>query len=134
MSREVEIIRSQLLRNHVDILGGTAQFDDPHTVSVHGTIRGDHNTVTAEKIVIATGTRPARPSHVEFDDERVLDSDSVLRIQQVPNSLVVVGAGVIGIEYASMFAALGTRVTVVEKRPSMLDFCDPEVVESLKFH
>ena len=125
---------SQLLRNHVDILGGTAQFDDPHTVSVHGTIRGDHNTVTAEKIVIATGTRPARPSHVEFDDERVLDSDSVLRIQQVPNSLVVVGAGVIGIEYASMFAALGTRVTVVEKRPSMLDFCDPEVVESLKFH
>jgi NAD(P) transhydrogenase len=134
VSREVEIIRSQLLRNHVDILGGTAQFDDPHTVSVHGTIRGDHNTVTAEKIVIATGTRPARPSHVEFDDERVLDSDSVLRIQQVPNSLVVVGAGVIGIEYASMFAALGTRVTVVEKRPSMLDFCDPEVVESLKFH
>ena len=71
MSREVEIIRSQLLRNHVDILGGTAQFDDPHTISVHGTIRGDHNTVTAEKIVIATGTRPARPPHVEFDDERV---------------------------------------------------------------
>ena len=134
VGREVEIIRHQLLRNHVDILGGTARFDDPHTVSVHGTIRGDHNTVTAGKIVIATGTRPARPSHVEFDDERVLDSDSVLQIQEVPNSLVVVGAGVIGIEYASMFAALGTRVTVVEKRPAMLDFCDPEVVESLKFH
>jgi NAD(P) transhydrogenase len=134
VGREVEIIRSQLLRNHVDILGGTAQFDDQHTVSVHGTARGDHNTVTAEKIVIATGTRPARPSHVEFDNERVLDSDSVLQIQQVPNSMVVVGAGVIGIEYASMFAALGTRVTVVEKRPAMLDFCDPEVVESLKFH
>ncbi len=134
VGREVEIIRSQLLRNHVDILGGTAGFDDPHTVSVHGSTRGDHHTVTAEKIVIATGTRPARPSHVEFDNERVLDSDSVLQIQQVPNSMVVVGAGVIGIEYASMFAALGTRVTVVEKRPSMLDFCDPEVVESLKFH
>ena len=134
VGREVEIIRSQLLRNHVDILGGTARFDDAHTVSVHGTARGDHHTVTAENIVIATGTRPARPSHVEFDGERVLDSDSVLQIQQVPNSMVVVGAGVIGIEYASMFAALGTRVTVVEKRPSMLDFCDPEVVESLKFH
>ena len=134
VGREVEIIRSQLLRNHVDILGGTARFDDAHTVSVHGTARGDHHTVTAENIVIATGTRPARPSHVEFDGERVLGSDSVLQIQQVPNSMVVVGAGVIGIEYASMFAALGTRVTVVEKRPSMLDFCDPEVVESLKFH
>ncbi len=134
VGREVEIIRNQLLRNHVDVIVGTAHFEDPHTVTVHGTARGDHNTVSAEKIVIATGTRPARPSHVEFDDERVLDSDSVLRIQQVPNSMVVVGAGVIGIEYASMFAALGTRVTVVEKRPSMLDFCDPEVVESLKFH
>ena len=134
VGREVEIIRNQLLRNHVDILGGTAHFDDQHTVSVHGSARGDHHTVTAENIVIATGTKPARPSHVEFDDERVLDSDSVLQIQQVPNSMVVVGAGVIGIEYASMFAALGTRVTVVEKRPSMLDFCDPEVVESLKFH
>jgi NAD(P) transhydrogenase len=134
VGREVEIIRHQLLRNHVDILGGTAHFEDPHTVTVHGVARGDHNTVTAEKIVIATGTKPARPSHVEFDGERVLDSDSVLQIKEVPNSMVVVGAGVIGIEYASMFAALGTRVTVVEKRPSMLDFCDPEVVESLKFH
>jgi NAD(P) transhydrogenase len=134
VGREVEVIRHQLLRNHVDILGGTAHFDDPHTVTVHGAARGDHNTVTAENIVIATGTRPNRPSQVEFDDERVLDSDSVLQIKQVPNSMVVVGAGVIGIEYASMFAALGTRVTVVEKRPSMLDFCDPEVVESLKFH
>jgi NAD(P) transhydrogenase len=134
VGREVEVIRHQLLRNHVDILGGTARFEDPHTVAVHGSARGEHHTATAEKIIIATGTRPARPAEVEFDDERVLDSDSVLRIKQVPNTLVVVGAGVIGIEYASMFAALGARVTVVEKRPSMLDFCDPEVVESLKFH
>src|SRR5919112_1942994 len=117
-----------------DLLARTAHVVGPHTVTVHGAARGDHNTVTAENIVIATGTRPNRPSQVEFDDERVLDSDSVLQIKQVPNSMVVVGAGVIGIEYASMFAALGTRVTVVEKRPSMLDFCDPEVVESLKFH
>jgi NAD(P) transhydrogenase len=64
----------------------------------------------------------------------VLDSDGVLRMQRVPGSMVVVGAGVNGIEYASMFAALGTRVTVVEKRPQMLEFCDPEVIESLKFH
>jgi NAD(P) transhydrogenase len=134
VGREVEVIRNQLLRNHVEILGGTARFADPHTVTVEGEGRGDHNTVTAENIVIATGTKPARPAEVEFDDERVLDSDGVLKLQRVPGSMVVVGAGVIGIEYASMFAALGTRVTVVEKRPAMLDFCDPEVVESLKFH
>ncbi|MCO1658376.1 Si-specific NAD(P)(+) transhydrogenase [Pseudonocardia humida] len=134
VGREVEVIRNQLLRNHVDILGGTARFEDPHTVTVAGDARGDHKTVTAEKVVIATGTKPARPAEVAFDDDHVLDSDAVLKMQRVPSSLVVVGAGVIGIEYASMFAALGTRVTVVEKRPTMLDFCDPEVVESLKFH
>ncbi|GEL20670.1 Si-specific NAD(P)(+) transhydrogenase [Pseudonocardia asaccharolytica] len=134
IGREVEVIRNQLLRNHVDILGGTARFEDPHTVVVGGSTRGEHVTVSSEKIVIATGTRPARPDEVEFDDDHIVDSDAVLRLQRIPSSLVVVGAGVIGIEYASMFAALGTKVTVVEKRPQMLEFCDPEVVESLKFH
>ena len=74
-----------------------------------------------------------RPAGVEFDEQPVLDSD-ILDLKSLPSSMVVVGAGVIGIEYASMFAALGTKVTVVEKRDSMLDFCDPEVVEALKFH
>ncbi|HLU58423.1 MAG TPA: Si-specific NAD(P)(+) transhydrogenase [Pseudonocardia sp.] len=134
VGREIEVVRNQLLRNHVEIITGTARFEDEHTVTVQGEGRGDRTTVTAANIVIATGTKPARPSEVEFDDEHVLDSDGVLKLQRVPGSMVVVGAGVIGIEYASMFAALGTRVTVVEKRPSMLDFCDPEVVESLKFH
>ena len=77
---------------------------------------------------------PARPTNVDFDSLRVLDSDQILTLDTVPGSLVVVGAGVIGVEYASMFAALGTRVTLVEKRDQMLDFCDPEIVESLKFH
>ncbi|WP_226359400.1 Si-specific NAD(P)(+) transhydrogenase [Pseudonocardia sp. ICBG601] len=134
VGQEVEVVRNQLLRNHVDILTGTARFTDDHTVVVEGEHRGDHSTVTAANIVIATGTRPARPSTVQFDDDHVIDSDGVLALKRVPGSLVVVGAGVIGIEYASMFAALGTKVTVVEKRPQMLDFCDPEVVESLKFH
>ena len=93
-----------------------------------------HRTLTADKIVIATGTMPARPANVDFDGLRVLDSDQILDLEKVPDSMVVVGAGVIGVEYASMFAALGTRVTLVEKRPQMLDFCDPEIVESLKFH
>ncbi|MDQ1725251.1 MAG: transhydrogenase, partial [Frankiaceae bacterium] len=90
--------------------------------------------ISGAKVVIAVGTRPARPASVAFDDVRVVDSDGILHLQAVPQTMVVVGAGVIGIEYASMFAALGTRVTVVEARDEILDFCDSEVVESLKFH
>ena len=131
IGREIEVVRSQLFRNHIDLLIGSGRFLDPHTVEVHG---GEHRVVTAEQIVIATGSQPARPAHVEFDEARVVDSDGILALDRVPDTMVVVGAGVIGIEYASMFAALGTRVTVVEKRDVMLEFCDPEVVESLKFH
>ncbi len=134
IGRETEVIRSQLLRNHVELIPGMAAFLDPHTLNIDVDGLTQHRTVTAENIVIATGTVPARPSHIDFDGERVLDSDQILNIDQVPDSLVVVGAGVIGVEYASIFAALGTRVTLVEKRPQMLDFCDPEIVESLKFH
>ncbi|HEY3262613.1 MAG TPA: Si-specific NAD(P)(+) transhydrogenase [Pseudonocardiaceae bacterium] len=134
VGREVEVVRAQLLRNRVDLITGVARFVDAHVVAVDGRHRGEHTAVSADKIVIATGTKPARPSQVEFDDMRVLDSDGILSLETIPSSMVVVGAGVIGIEYASMFAALGTRVTVVEQRDRMLEFCDPEVVESLKFH
>ncbi len=134
VGREVEVVRAQLQRNRVDLLTGVARFVDPHVVAVDGRHHGEHTTVSASKIVIATGTRPARPSEVAFDDARVLDSDGILSLDTIPASMVVVGAGVIGIEYASMFAALGTRVTVVEQRDRMLEFCDSEVVESLKFH
>jgi NAD(P) transhydrogenase len=134
VGRETEVIRAQLLRNHIELIPGMASFIDPHTLSVDIEGQQLHRTLTADKIIIATGTLPARPSNVAFDATRVLDSDQILTLEKVPDSLVVVGAGVIGVEYASIFAALGTRVTLVEKRPQMLDFCDPEIVESLKFH
>ncbi|HVW44757.1 MAG TPA: Si-specific NAD(P)(+) transhydrogenase [Amycolatopsis sp.] len=134
VGREVQVVRAQLMRNHVDLHTGTGRFLDPHTVAVSGVHKGDRTALTASHIVIATGTRPARPDYVDFDTERVLDSDEILRLEKIPSSLVVVGAGVIGIEYASVFAALGSRVTVVEQREHMLEFCDPEIVESLKFH
>ncbi|WP_127783351.1 Si-specific NAD(P)(+) transhydrogenase [Rhodococcus sp. X156] len=134
IGKDTQTVRSQLMRNRVDLLTGTAHFSDPHTVVVDGENKREHTTVRAAKIVIATGTRPARPADVEFDDERVLDSDGILHLTKIPASMVVVGAGVVGIEYASMFAALGTRVTVVEQRAGMLAFCDSEIVESLKFH
>jgi NAD(P) transhydrogenase len=132
IGREIDVIRSQLARNRVRLLTGTAHFVDPHTVVLEGD--GHHERVSADKIIIATGTRPARPETVDFDDKAIIDSDGILQLDQVPQSMVVVGAGVIGIEYASMFAALGTKVTVVERRDRMLEFCDLEIIEALKYH
>ena len=132
IQREVDVIRDQLARNHVHILNGVARFVDPHTVAI---VRGnDERRCSSEAIVVAVGTRPARPPSVEFDDRMVLDSDGILQLSHIPRALVVVGAGVIGIEYASMFAALGTKVTVVEARPELLEFCDSQITEALRYH
>ncbi len=133
VNREIEVIRSQLARNQVPLFAGTGRFLDPHTVALRE-VTGHERVLTAEHVVIATGTRPARPPSVEFDGRTILDSDNVLTIERVPRSMVIVGAGVIGMEYASMFAALGSKVTVVERRPAMLDMCDMEIVEALKYH
>lgn len=130
IDREVDVVRNQLLRNHVSVIDGSARFLDPHTLA----LSGDERRVSAERIVIATGTRPARPPAVEFDGRRILDSDGLLLLDDVPASVLVVGAGVIGIEYASMFAALGAKVTVVEKSPRLLDFCDAQITEGLQYH
>jgi NAD(P) transhydrogenase len=132
IDREVDVIRNQLSRNHVRLLNGGAQFVDAHSLRVGDDERAQ--TITAANIVIAVGTRPARPAGVSFDERTVVDSDGLLCLERIPNSMVVVGAGVIGVEYASMFAALGTRVTLVEKRDSILDFCDEEAVEGLRYH
>jgi NAD(P) transhydrogenase len=131
IEREVDVVRHQLIRNHVHVIDGSARFVDPHTVAVSGAA---DRRVSAEKIVIATGTRPAHPPAVEFDERTILDSDDLLRLDDIPASVVVVGAGVIGIEYASMFAALGAKVTVVEKLPRLLDFCDAQITEGLQYH
>src|SRR5437868_11230929 len=121
IGREVDVIRNQLARNHVTLLPGMGHFLEPNTIGVTGGQDREHK-VTADRIVIATGTSPARPDTVEFDDRTVIDSDGILHMDRVPDTMVVVGAGVIGIEYASMFAALGTKITVVERRERMLDF------------
>jgi NAD(P) transhydrogenase len=131
IQREIDVVRNQLLRNHVSVIPGSARFLDPHAVGVSG---GDERRVTAERVVIASGTRPARPAAVEFDDRTILDTDGLLLVERVPASGVIVGAGVIGIEYASMFAALGVKVTVVEKRSHLLEFCDAQIIEGLQYH
>ena len=132
VEREREVVRDQLARNRVALLQGEARFVDDHTVAVRS--GSGEQRVSAENIVVAVGTRPARPASVEFDEVHVFDSDGILGLDHVPRTLVVVGAGIIGIEYASIFAALGTKVTVIEQREKMLEFCDEEVVEALQFH
>jgi NAD(P) transhydrogenase len=134
IGKEQEVVRSQLIRNRIELYTGHGRFIDEHTVLVEDQHGAERVAVSGHYIVIATGTKPAQPPGVAFDEERVLDSDGILNLKLVPASMVVVGAGVIGIEYASMFAALGTKVTVVEKHQTMLDFCDPEIVEALQFH
>jgi NAD(P) transhydrogenase len=133
VAREVDVIRNQLTRNHVELLQGTARFVDPNMLAIGQPGEADRK-VTADTIVIATGSEPARPDAVEFDDRIIIDSDGVLGLDHIPTSMVVVGAGVIGVEYASMFAGLGTKVTLVDQRPRMLEFLDMEIVEALQYH
>jgi NAD(P) transhydrogenase len=130
VTREIDVIRAQMKRNGIALLGGAAAFTDPHHLAVAGA--GGTLEVEAEKIVIAVGTKPAPPP-VPVDGETVIDSDGILSLKRLPKSLLVVGAGVIGVEYASMFAALGVEVTIVDKRPVLLDFVDHEIAEALSF-
>ena len=132
MEHEREVISDQLRRNGVTVIEGSASFVDPNTISVSAG-RASYE-LRADRIVIAVGTTPARPSGVDFDDCTVLDSDGILRLVHLPKTLTVIGGGVIGLEYASMAAALGVHVTLVEKRPHVLDFVDDELVEALQYH
>jgi NAD(P) transhydrogenase len=132
IEQEREVVSDQLRRNGVDVIEGAARFADPRTLDV--TTPAGLRRLTAERIVIAVGTTPARPPGVDFDDRTVLDSDGILRLDRLPRRLVVIGGGVIGLEYASMAAALGVRTTLVEKRTRILDFVDDELVEALVYH
>ncbi|MGZ8632514.1 MAG: Si-specific NAD(P)(+) transhydrogenase [Solirubrobacteraceae bacterium] len=130
---EAQVVREQFRRNRVGLLFGEGHFVDEHTVCVCDE-ENDDNTFSAENIVIAVGTNPARPQGVEFDDETVIDSDGLLQLhRRLPRTMTIVGAGVIGVEYASMFGRLGTKVTVVDQRPRLLTFLDGEIGEALQF-
>jgi len=131
MAREIEVIKSQLRRNYVTTLEGEARFLDPHTIEIKSEdgsqlLRGQH-------ILVACGTRPAHSDDIPIDGKRIFDSDQLHELEEVPRDLVIVGAGIIGLEYASMFATLGVKVTLLDQRPILLDFVDREIVESLCF-
>jgi len=131
IGREMEVIRAQLKRNRVELVPGTAKFLDPRTLEVQG-VAGT-TRVVADHVLIACGTRPAHNPLVPLDGKRVIDSDQLMNAERFPRELIVVGAGVIGLEYASMITALNVKVTIVEQRPTMLDFVDHEILESLDY-
>jgi len=129
LTREAEVMERQLRRNEVAVHWGEARFVDPHTLELTGP-EGSAR-ITADFVLIAVGTRPTAPKGVAVDDETVMTSDGVVALRRLPKTLAVVGAGVIGIEYASMFAAIGVEVTLVDQRNRPLEFLDGEIVDEL---
>jgi NAD(P) transhydrogenase len=129
---EWQVIQDQFARNRIHVVCGEAAFFDPHRVEV---TRGvEKQILHGSHILLAPGTRPTRPDHIPFNGQTIFDSDEVLNLDHVPRSMVVVGGGVIGLEYAIMFATLGVHVTVIDGRAHLLEFCDREIIESLLHH
>jgi NAD(P) transhydrogenase len=131
VQKQVEIYRAQFARNRVELLSGTATFVDPHRVRIES--RHHASEVAADTIVIATGTSPARSDKVPVDGHAIVDTDSVPQLHRLPRSMIIVGAGVAGVEYACTFAALGVSVILVDLRPRLLEFVDYEIVEALSY-
>jgi NAD(P) transhydrogenase len=132
VENEVGVIQSQLKRNGVDLIHGCAQFTDAHHLRVEN--NDGYAEIEGQYIVVATGTRPSANPKVPINGRNIINSDQILSMPQIPKTLIVVGGGVIGVEYACMFATLGVRVIIVEKRPRLLEFADTEMVEALTYH
>jgi NAD(P) transhydrogenase len=129
---EVDVTEAQLSRNGVEVVVGVASFEDSKHVRVTGS-RGS-SVYGAENILIAVGTTPAFSSKVPINGRTIINSDQVLDLPELPKTMIIVGGGVIGVEYTCMFSALGVRVTLIEKRPKLLEFADQEIVEALSYH
>jgi NAD(P) transhydrogenase len=134
ISHEIDVTRHQLLRNRVELFAAEASFVDPHTIRLSDVLGHGHRDVTTAYVVLATGTAATKDPHIPFDGQRIFISDDILRLERLPRTLAVIGAGVIGCEYASIFAALGMRVTLIDKRPRLLSFVDAEIMETLAYH
>jgi NAD(P) transhydrogenase len=132
LNHEVEVLEHQFARNGVMTLRGGARFVSPEEIEVTGDL-GETMRYSAERFVLAVGTRPHRPEHVPFDGDCVLDSDEILDLKRLPRHLTVVGAGVIGVEYATIFSALDVRVTLIEARDQMLEFVDRELLANFTY-
>ena len=129
---EIDVIRAQLSRNGIEVVTGTASFTDPH--HIHVTSSKGQSDFEGDYVVIGTGTKPAVSPLVPFNGRTIINSDQILSMPEIPKTMIVVGGGVIGVEYTCMFATLGVRVTLIEKRPRLLEFADQEMVEALCYH
>jgi len=130
---QVTLHRSFYDGNDVDVIGGLARFTAPNTIEVNPS-DGICSTYTADAFFLATGSRPYHPDDVDFDHPRILDSDTILKLQATPKSLTIYGAGVIGCEYASIFRGLGMKVNLVNTRSQLLSFLDDEIIDALAYH
>jgi NAD(P) transhydrogenase len=128
LNHEVEVLEHQFARNNVDCVTGSARFVDAHTIEVEDEA-GEVRRFAADRFIIAVGTEPFRPAYVPFDGDAVVDADEILDLKRLPRSLAVIGASVIGIEYATIFSALDVKVTVIEPGPDLLGFVDRELVD-----
>ena len=129
---EIDVTQAQLTRNGVEVITGTAGFADPRHLRVVNSL--GQTDLEGAAIVIATGTKPACSPKVPLNGRSIVNSDQILQMPEIPKTLIVVGGGVIGVEYTCMFATLGVRVILVEKRPRLLEFADAEMVEALSYH
>jgi NAD(P) transhydrogenase len=129
---EINVTESQLMRNGIDVIYGVARFVDPHQVYVEGPLA--NTTLEASRIILAVGTRPAVSPTVPINGRTIINSDQILNLPELPHTLTVVGGGVVGVEYACMFATLGVRVSLIEKRERLLEFVDREIIEALSYH
>ena len=133
MHAEIDVIRAQLTRNRIDVIEGHARFVDEHTVEIESSTGEGPIRHSAEFILIAVGAKPMRPKNIEFNGTSIFDSDDILKLKDLPRDMTVVGGGVIGTEYGSMFAALGVHVTLVDSRTRLLGFVDSEIIECLQY-
>lgn len=129
---EIELVRGHFASNGIKVVHGEGRFKTPHAVTVEGPAGADE--VQATHFLISVGTQPTKPASIPFNGVDVLTSDELLQLDELPKSLIVVGGGVIGTEYASMMAALGLKVMLIEGRPRLLDFVDSELTEALQYH
>ena len=133
IAKQVNLRTSFYARNHVRVYSGLARFTDPNTLEVVNE-DGSIETLIADKVVIATGSRPYRPEDVDFSQPGIYDSDTILSLNHTPRKIVIYGAGVIGCEYASIFCGLGARVELINTRDRLLDFLDHEIADALSYH
>src|SRR5688572_2953238 len=134
IQHELDIVRHQLQRNRVELISAEASFVDANIVRLKYVDGRGWRDVSAAKIVIATGTTATKTDRIPFDGKRIFISDDLLELDHLPRTLTVVGGGVIGLEYASIFSALGVRVTIIDKRRRLLPFVDAEIIDSLTYH